>query len=239
MSAYSERPFSSRESDLVRFITPFFWRILAHADAKSPKSDLATRKTPNQQPTRGELGHGMDTSGDGGVVAVGGDGEVAEAQPPIPPPEVLPNLETSRAALALFDAQMQRAATKVQAVHRGRLSRRSSTNILQLSTARVAEIVKEAAKQFMEDIRNPRAGNPFELTDCSEVNVQQQLSRLRNAHRKKNTSKSASSARFRWGAATVCSACGSNPRAGVHLRTAPRGLLPTRRAPVWRSFAST
>ena len=164
---------------------------------------------------RGELGRGMDTpGGDGGVPEVGGDGGEAESKPSTPP-EVQPNLETSRAALALFDAQMQRAATKVQAVHRGRLSRRKLSNIMQLSPAILAEIVNKSAKQFMQDIRNPKAGNPFELTDCSEVNVQQQLSRLRNAHRKANTSKSASSARFRWGAATVCSACGSNPRVGV------------------------
>ena len=175
----------------------------------------------------------MDTSGgDGEVAEVGRDGAVAEAEPPTPPP----NLESSRAAMALFDAQMQKAATKVQAIHRGRLSRKKLSNIMALSTERVAEIVNKAAKQFMEDIRNPHAGNPFELTDCSAVNVNQQLSRLRNAHRKKNTSKSASSARFRWGGASVRSARGSNPRVGVQLSA--EVYCRCDRAPMLRSFAS-
>lgn len=178
----------------------------------------------------------MDTSGgDGEVAEVGGDGAVAEAKPPTPP-EVQPNLESSRAAMALFDAQMQKAATKVQAIHRGRLSRNKLSNIMTMSPAMVAKIVTEAAKQFMEDIRNPHAGNPFELTDCSEVNVQQQLSRLRNAHRKRNTSKSASSARFRWGAATVRPARGSNPRVGVQLSA--EVYCRCDRAPMLRSFDS-
>lgn len=128
----------------------------------------------------------------------GGGGEVAEAKPATPS-EGKPNLENSRPALSLFEA-----AAKVQAIHRGRQSRRNVSDLTQLSTARVAEIVSAAAKQFIGDIKDPKAGDPFELTDCSEVIVQQQLSRLRNLHRRRNTPKNASAARFRWGAATVC-----------------------------------
>ena len=142
-------------------------------------------------------------------------GEVAEATPATPS-EVKPNLENSRPALSLFEA-----AAKVQAIHRGRQSRRNVSDLTQLSTARVAEIVSAAAKQFIGDIKDPKAGDPFELTDCSEVIVQQQLSRLRNLHRKRNTPKNASAARFRWGVATVCCACGSNLRLG---KSAPRSL---------------
>ena len=145
----------------------------------------------------------------------GDGGEVAEAKPATPS-EVQPNLENSRPALSLFEA-----AAKVQAIHRGRQSRRNVSDLTQLSTARVAEIVSAAAKQFIGDIKDPKAGDPFELTDCSEVIVQQQLSRLRNLHRKRNTPKNASAARFRWGVATVCCACGSNLRLG---NSAPRSL---------------
>jgi hypothetical protein len=180
-----------------------------------------TDQTPHRYPLGGlsiaQYERGARRRGGPRMGAYSGDcGEVAEVKPATPS-EVQPNLENSRPALSLFDA-----ASKVQAIHRGRLSRRNVSDIMQLSTARVAEIVSAAAKQFIEDITDPTAGDPFELTDCSEVIVQQQLSRLRNAHRKRNTPKNASSARFRWGVATVCCACGSNLRLG----NSARDLLP-------------
>lgn len=135
---------------------------------------------------------------------------------------------TRAADVALFQArsfadgaEMESAAVKVQAIQRGRHARRAP-NISELSSDILAKIVAEAAAEFKQGMK---LGNvPFELADSSEINVQQQLSRLRNAHRRRNTSTNASSARFRWGAATVLLRSGSNPH---NPNQRAQNLLPT------------